>query len=82
MRYTLNCLIAKILCCKISFFGYIIESMKELILKKLRKDVKKHSLSGMADKIKIHYTNLYRIVKGVGTCTMKTWEKLETYYNQ
>ena len=56
--------------------------MKEIILKKLRKDVKKHSISGMADKIKIPYTNLYRIVKGEGTCTMKTWEKLETYYNQ
>jgi len=55
--------------------------MKEIILKKLRKDVKKHSLSGMADKIKIPYTSLYRIVKGEGTCTMKTWEKLETYYN-
>jgi predicted transcriptional regulator len=56
--------------------------MKEIILKKLRKDVKKHSLSGMADKIKMPYTNLYRIVKGVGTCTMKTWEKIETYYSQ
>lgn len=56
-------------------------SMKDRILKKLRKDVKKHSLSGMAVKIDIPYTNLYRIVKGEGTCTMRTWEKIEAYYS-
>lgn len=55
-------------------------SMKDQILKKLHKDIEKNSLSSMAVKIDIPYTNLYRIVKGEGTCTMRTWEKIEAYY--
>jgi hypothetical protein len=54
--------------------------MKTKILEKLKKDVEKRGYMAMVEKIPIPYGNLYRIVNNQGTCTMRTWEKIEAYY--
>jgi len=56
--------------------------MRNKLLQKLKDDIQKHSISGMADKIKIPYTTLYRILENQGSCTLRTWERIEQYYQK
>lgn len=56
--------------------------MKEKILQKLKRDIAEKSISKMAVEINIPYTSLYRFVNKQGGCTIRTWDKIETFYTK
>jgi hypothetical protein len=56
------------------------KAMKTKIYKKLIADLQKHSISSMSLRIKVPYATLWRIINGDGGCNMRTWEKIEKYY--
>jgi ABC-type uncharacterized transport system ATPase subunit len=60
----------------------MISYMRKKIVKQLKKDIKEHTIFGMAGKIKIPYTTLHRILNKQGSCTLRTWDLLEKYYNK
>lgn len=63
-------------------FSDIVLFMRDKILSKLKKDVAEKSISQVAGEIGIPYTNLYRIVNKQGGYTVRTWDKIETFYTK
>lgn len=54
--------------------------MKEKLLKKLAAELKKKKLQALATEIGIGYGTLYRFLYEGASGTVKSWDKIESYY--
>ena len=54
--------------------------MREKYLKKIKQEIKIHSIPQTADNIGITYISLWRIVKGKNVGGTKIWDKIYQYY--
>ena len=71
------------------FSGYIECLMRKKYIEKMLNEIKKGggkadtaSLSGLAKKIGLSYSQLYRIVNGIRKGTIDSWEKIFLYYSK
>jgi molybdenum-dependent DNA-binding transcriptional regulator ModE len=54
--------------------------MREKYLKKIRSEVKAHSVPKVAEKIGISYISLWRMLNGTNTGGTAIWDKIFAYY--
>jgi molybdenum-dependent DNA-binding transcriptional regulator ModE len=54
--------------------------MRERYLKKIKQEIRAHSIPKVAKKIGVSYISLWRILNGTNTGGTKIWDKIFEYY--